>query len=52
MEKALALLKKYNVTEYELVTWLASSLENRMGNEDCTERMENLMDDLNDLSWH
>lgn len=50
MTKVLALLEKYNVTEYELVTWVASALEHRIGGDNCTERMEQLSRDLNVLS--
>lgn len=51
MDKLLELLKKYDVTEYEAVTWIASALEYKLGDDDCTERIEKLVDSLNALSW-
>lgn len=51
MFKVLELLKKYNVTEYELVTWLSSALEHKLGDEDCSKRIESLVDELNTLSY-
>lgn len=52
MREVLTLLGVYNVTQYEVVTWLTSALEHKMGDDDSTKRLENLLDDLNELSWN
>ncbi len=51
MEKVLFLLKKYNVSEYEVVTLLASGVEQKIDYVD-NESLEKLLDDLNVLSWN
>ncbi len=52
MNKSLVeLLNKYNVTDYEIVTWLSNALEYKLGDDDCTERIEKLVDELNALSY-
>lgn len=52
MREVLVLLGIHNVTQYEVVTWLASALEHKMGDEDTPKRLEALLDDLNELSWN
>jgi hypothetical protein len=51
VNKTLELLAKYNVTEYEMVTWLSNALEHKLGDDDCTERIEKLIGELNALSY-
>lgn len=50
MKATLELLKKYKVTEYELVTWLSSALEYKIGDDDYTKRLEYMTNELDALS--